>query len=283
MSQEEKAEAYIVQAGNKLKSFWMTAAKYEEASEFYVKAANLYKVAKKWGEAGKAFLKSADCQIKAQSKHEAATNYVEAANCFKKVDVPESINCLKLAIEIYLDMGRFPIAAKHHKDIAEQYEGESNLEEAIKHFTTAAEYYASEEAGSSANQCLLKVAQFAAQLEKYDLAIEKFEQVAQASIDNTLLKWSVKEYLLKAGFCHLATTDIITARRALEKYQEMDVTFGSTRECIFLKNLTDAYENGDIDAFTNVVVEYDRLSPLDNWKTSILLRIKKSIGDVSII
>jgi alpha-soluble NSF attachment protein len=283
MSQEEKAEAYIVQAGNKLKSFWMTAAKYEEASEFYVKAANLYKVAKKWGEAGKAFLKSADCQIKAQSKHEAATNYVEAANCFKKVDVPESINCLKLAIEIYLDMGRFPIAAKHHKDIAEQYEGESNLEEAIKHYTTAAEYYNTEEVNSSANQCLLKVAQFAAQLEKYELAIEKFEQVAQASIDNTLLKWSVKEYLLKAGLCHLATTDVVTARRALEKYQEMDVTFGSTRECTFLKNLTDAYENGDIDAFTNVVVEYDRLSPLDNWKTSILLRIKNSIGEVSII
>jgi len=283
MSNEEKAEAFIVQATNKLKSFWMTSSKYEEASELYVKAANLFKVAKKWGEAGKAFLKSADCQIKAQSKHEAATNYVDASNCFKKVDVPESINCLKLAIEIYLDMGRFPIAAKHHKDIAEQYEGESNLEEAIKHYTTAAEYYNTEEVNSSANQCLLKVAQFAAQLEKYELAIEKFEQVAQASIDNTLLKWSVKEYLLKAGLCHLATTDIITARRALEKYQEMDVTFGSTRECIFLKNLTDAYENGDIDAFTNVVVEYDRLSPLDNWKTSILLRIKKSIGDVSII
>jgi len=84
MSNEEKAEAFIVQAANKLKSFWMTSTKYEEASELYVKAANLYKVAKKWGEAGKAFLKSADCQIKAQSKHEAATNYVDASNCFKK-------------------------------------------------------------------------------------------------------------------------------------------------------------------------------------------------------
>jgi len=261
----------------------MTPSKYEEASEMYVKAANLYKVAKKWGEAGRSFLKSADCQIKAQSKHEAATNYVEAANCFKKVEVPEAINCLKLSIEIYLDMGRFPIAAKHHKDIAELYESETNLDEAIKHNTTAAEYYASEEAGSSANQCLLKVAQFAAQLEKYDLATEQFEKVAQASIDNALLKWSVKEYLLKAGLCHLASTDVINTRRALEKYQEMDVTFSSTRECKFLKDLADAYENSDVDAFTNIVVAYDSLSPLDNWKTSILLRIKNAIGEVSII
>jgi len=282
MSQEEKAEALLLQADKKLKSFWPSSSKFEEASEMYVIAANLYKVAKKWGEAGKAFLRSADCQIKAQSKHEAATNYVDAANCFKKVDVPESINCLKLAIEIYLDMGRFPMAAKYHKDIAEQYEGDSNLDEAIKHYTTAAEYYASEEAGSSANQCLLKVAQFASQLEKYELAIEKFEAVAQASVENSLVKWSVKEYLLKAGLCHLASTDLINARRALEKYQEMDVTFSSTRECKLLKDLSDAYENADTDAFTNVIVDYDRLSPLDNWKTAILLRIKNSISGGSI-
>jgi hypothetical protein len=56
---------------------------------------------------------------------------------------------------------------------------------------------------SSSNQMLLKVAQFAAQTEKYDKAIEIYETVAKKSIDNSLLKWSVKEYFLKAGLCHL--------------------------------------------------------------------------------
>jgi alpha-soluble NSF attachment protein len=285
MSQEAEANALMLQAAGTLTSFfswWRPSnSTYEAASEKYVKAANLYKVAKKWGEAGKAFLKSADCQIKAQNKHEAASNYVDASNCFKKVDTPEAINCLKLSIDIFLDMGRFSVAAKHHKEIAELYENEANLDESIKHYTTAAEYFASEEATSSVNQCFLKVAQFGAQLERYDLAIEKFEQVAQASIENTLLKYSVKEYLLKSGLCHLATTDVIGARRALEKYQEMDVTFSSTRECKFLKDITDAYENSEVEAFTNAVVEFDRLSPLDNWKTSILLRIKNALNGES--
>lgn len=55
------------------------------------------------------------------------------------------------------------------------------------------------------NKCLLKVAYLAAQLEKYELAIEKFEEVATASVDNQLTKWSLKEYFLKAGLCHLCT------------------------------------------------------------------------------
>lgn len=58
---------------------------------------------------------------------------------------------------------------------------------------------------SLAHKCLLKVATFAAQLGMYDKAIEKFEEVASASLDNQLMKWSLKEYFLKAGLCHLAT------------------------------------------------------------------------------
>lgn len=53
------------------------------------------------------------------------------------------------------------------------------------------------------NKCLLKVAHFAAQLEQYDKAIENLESVATSSIDNSLTKWSIKEYFLKAGLCHL--------------------------------------------------------------------------------
>lgn len=52
---------------------------------------------------------------------------------------------------------------------------------------------------------MLKVATFAAQLGQYDKAIDKFELVASASLDNQLMKWSLKEYFLKAGLCHIAS------------------------------------------------------------------------------
>ena len=39
----------------------------------------------------------------------------------------------------------------------------------------------------------------------------------------------------------------------------------------------EAMENGDRELFTQVVTDFDRLSRLDQWKTSILLRVKNAI------
>lgn len=36
------------------------------------------------------------------------------------------MSCLLKAIEIYTDMGRFTMAAKHHQSIAEMYEADAN-------------------------------------------------------------------------------------------------------------------------------------------------------------
>lgn len=90
----------------------------------------------------------------------------------------EAISCLVKAIEIYTDMGRFTMAAKHHQSIAEIYESEAvDLDRAVHHYEQAADYFRGEESNSSANKCLLKVAQYAAQLENYDKAIQIYEQV----------------------------------------------------------------------------------------------------------
>ena len=56
-----------------------------------------------------------------------------------------------------------------------------------------------------------------------------------------------------------------------------DASFASTREGKFLHEILEAVEAYDVEAFTNAVVEYDSITKLDAWKTSILLKIKKSI------
>lgn len=108
-------------------------------------------------------------------------------------------------MDIYTDRGRFHPAATHQKAIAEIYETDlTDLENALAAYQKAADWYSSEDSKAMTNNCLLKVATFAAQLEQYPEAIEKFEAVAEASVDNNLTKWSVREYLLKGGLCHLA-------------------------------------------------------------------------------
>ena len=47
------------------------------------------------------------------------------------------------------------------------------------------------------------MAQFSAEMERYDPAIQIYEDVAHRSMDNNLLKFSAKGYLLNAGICRL--------------------------------------------------------------------------------
>ncbi|CAG8559036.1 8132_t:CDS:2 [Ambispora leptoticha] len=278
---EREAQLILAKADKKATTFgWFGGNKFEEAAELYNKAANSFKLAKRWKEAGDAFVKAANMQLQLNERDEAATTFINASKCYKKCSFEDAITSLKQAIEILTDRGRFQAAAGHQKDIAQIYESDLvDLEKAMHSYEIAADWYAGEESTALANNCWLKVATFAATLEQYDKAIEKFEQVANANLDNNLTKWSLKDYFLKAGLCHIANGDHIGAHRAIQRYCEMDVTFNTTRECQFLQSILEAVEGGDVENFTNKVLEFDQLTKLDNWKTTILLRIKKSIQE----
>ncbi|XP_010153684.1 PREDICTED: beta-soluble NSF attachment protein, partial [Eurypyga helias] len=263
----------------------------EEACEMYTRAANMFKIAKNWSAAGNAFCQAAKLHMQLQSKHDSATSFVDAGNAYKKADPQEAINCLNAAIDIYTDMGRFTIAAKHHITIAEIYEAELVDIEKGQHLPFPPGTPAACQAGRparekllgkavaarcSANKCLLKVAAYAAQLEQYQKAIEIYEQVGTNTMDNPLLKYSAKEYFFKAALCHFIV-DELNAKLALEKYEEMFPAFTDSRECKLLKKLLEAHEEQNSEAYTEAVKEFDSISRLDQWLTTMLLRIKKSI------
>ncbi|PNF40615.1 Alpha-soluble NSF attachment protein [Cryptotermes secundus] len=283
---EQKAMQLMAEAEKKLNSLigffgslFGGSSKVEEAMECYQRAANMFKMAKKWGAAGNAFCEAASLHAKAGNKHDAATNYVDAANCFKKSDPNEAVNSLLKVIEIYTDMGRFTMVAKHHQSIAELYETEAvDLDRAVQHYEQAADYFKGEESNSSANKCMLKVAQYAAQLENYDKAIQIYEQVAFSSLESSLLKYSCKGYFFRAALCHLCV-DVLNAQHALEHYQELYPAFQDSREYKLLRVLIDHMEEQNVDGFTEAVKDYDSISRLDQWYTTILLRIKKRVED----
>ena len=101
----------------------------------------------------------------------------------------------------------------------------------------AADLFSGEEQTSEANKCRLKVsislhptkklllikalrhacssvplqvAQFSSELGKYTEAIAIYEDVAKRCVDNNLLKYSAKGYLLNAGICHLCGKPFIS-------------------------------------------------------------------------
>uniref|UniRef100_A0A673MPK2 Alpha-soluble NSF attachment protein-like n=1 Tax=Sinocyclocheilus rhinocerous TaxID=307959 RepID=A0A673MPK2_9TELE len=244
---EKEAMAIMAEADKKMKtshsvfgSFFGSSSKVEEACDLYVRAANMFKMAKNWSEA---------------------------------------ISCFCQAIDIYTDMGRFNIAAKHHISIAEIYESELlDIDKAVAHYEHAADYYKGEESTSAANKCLLKVATYAAQMEQYQKATEIFEQIGTYSMDTTLLKYGAKDHFFKAALCHFCV-DMLNCKLAVQKYEEMYPAFSDARECKLLKKLLDAHEEQNIDAYADAVREFDSITRLDQWQTTMLLRIKKTIQD----
>lgn len=89
------------------------------------------------------------------------------------------------------------------------------------------------------------------------------------------MRFSVKDYLLRAGVCHLAY-DIIGAKRALESYRELDPGFAQTKEHQLLIDCSAAVEAGDSEMFQEKLYRYDQLSPLNSWFTTMLLRYVSS-------
>ncbi|KAE8700044.1 Alpha-soluble NSF attachment protein [Hibiscus syriacus] len=241
--QSAKGEEFEKNAENKLNSWNFFGSKYEDAADLFEKAANFFKLAKSWDRAGSIYVKLANCHLKLESQHEAAQAYAQ-------------YGC---------------------KEIAELYETEQNIEQAMDYYEKAADFFQSEEVSTSANQCKQKIAQFAAQIEQYQKAIEIYEDIARQEVTNNLLKYGVKGHLLNAGICQLCKGDVVAITNALERYQDLDQTFSGTRECRLLTDIASAMDEEDITKFTDALKEFDSMTPLDSWKTTLLLRVKEKL------
>lgn len=93
------------------------------------------------------------------------------------------------------------------------------------------------------------------------------------------MRYSVKDYFLKAGICHLATGDSVAMQRALEKYREMDPQFATQREHMLLVDLSEAVEAKSQEQFTDKLFQFDQISKLDKWKATVLVRVKDTIEE----
>jgi len=282
MSSTEQAHSLLKQAEKRLNGGFMSnlfssSSKYEDASELYEKAAIQFKLSKNWSEAAETYEKLTEMYQHIGSNHEVAMNFVESGNCYKKIDLNKAIEMFKKAAKKFSEIGRLSIAAKHLKEVGDMLEKEKRLEESLEAFTAAADLYMGENTESTANQCKLRVASIAGQLERYDMAIETFEDCAKHAAENNLLKYSAKGYLLNAGICRLCAADPVGVLNACQRYGDIDPTFPNSREEQLLKDLANASEAGDQDAFANALGQFDDISRLDSWKTTILLRAKKKI------
>ena len=131
---------------------------------------------------------------------------------------------------MYTDMGRLGMAARQLREIAEVLEKEDSRDESALFYEQAADLFATDNSTAEANKCLLKVAQFSAEAENFPKAIDIYEAVAKAAVDNNLLRFSAKGHLLHAALCALCSMDAGAVQDRLERYRDLDLNWDGSRE-----------------------------------------------------
>ena len=306
-AQRGKGDTFLQEGQSILKkSTWFassTEQKYEDAAEAFTKAANAYKVGGWNDEAGAAYKRAAELyKEKLKSLGEASKCLSDAGACLKKSNPAEAVGCYRSAVTLLCDAGRLNQAAKLSKEIAEIYETDgAHAEEvagdtegggsggggnnaaivaAIASYQQSAELFEMEQAKSQASACLQKVAELSSgALDPPELlrAAEIYESLGRQCLESNLLKYNAKTHFLNAILSHLANSDSIGASQAMARFDSLDYTFADAREGKFAKQLVECVESFDPEGFATACFEYDRISKLDPWKTSMLLRVKRSI------
>ena len=273
-------QAKAAMAGGKTRFFFFTdKPDYQEASDLFNRAGNLFKTVKAWRESGDAFFEAAKCDKLNGEPEEAARRLISAASCFKKVEPTRAIEALCEAITVFLHAGRFHLAASHEKEVAEIYESLDDFKNAMDFYARASERYSAEDSKATALSCQLKAGNLAAVVGEYGRAAGIFEEIIKAWAGDDLKRYSMKDYFTRHGLCMLCSGDLVGARREIAGYPSVDHNITTTSEYKLLMGVLEALEENDLERFDEEVGNFNSVGLLDDWRTKMLLRLKKTITD----
>mmetsp|Transcript_27169 Transcript_27169/g.31337 ORF Transcript_27169/g.31337 Transcript_27169/m.31337 type:complete len:282 (-) Transcript_27169:56-901(-) len=259
---------------------------FDGGYEYYLKAAAQYKLDKNYERAGESFMRAGDCATKLKNSAEACQAYTDAATAYKKTDLKKASVMLQIAIQINLESNRLQSAARLEKDFADALEGDNQLEEAVEHYRKALQYFEAEDQAVSANTCLVKIANIKGQMDKFEECIELYEELGNKAV-NGPLKHQAKEFFTRAMLCRMAlvendnrTEKSAECAEALDTYETIDMYLRNTREAEFLHMCVEAVESQDVEKMELAVSLLAELRMLDDWKTHVLLIVKKNMEGI---
>jgi alpha-soluble NSF attachment protein len=271
--------------------------RYEEAFNYYKAAANAYKLSDDYSDSGDCYLKASECagvMDENVASVDAVNMIIEAANVYRRVDITKAIDSFGKAIQIYLDTARIGQAARYQKEVAEIFEQDGNMEAALESYETAANLYSKDNKKSNAKDCNLKVATMCSTaacalandksdptnatkaVEQFQRAAQIFESIGKESLESKLGAFSAKGYFFQALLCTMALGDEVAIEQKLTNFKNSDHTFPNSRECQFVEKLVSCFQSMSVEDFATAAAEFDRITPLDPWKTSVLLCVKNA-------
>lgn len=274
-SNESRALEHIAKAQKLMKKSFFSSADPSGASEFYEKAANLYKLDKAWEKAGQTLEKMAECDEAAGNSFASARQFQGAALCYKNGALPEkAIEALKKAVSRFIEDGKFSQAGNAMKEMSEQEMAAGDAEGAFASISTAIEYLETAGTPAVAHQLKGKAADLAMAGSKWNEAAEFFEDISR----NVTIASSAIDPLFKATLCILQSGDTVAASKALDRFIAQSPEFMRSPEFALVDSLITALETTDREAFNNAIQTYETKSrKLDPIKRNMVAKIASAL------
>lgn len=283
MATINQADNYVKSANdyiNKWSFFLTKRERYEKAVDLLNKSAPIYKVNNQMGKAIDCYCKIHDLCLEIDSKYEACQALEGIGKIYKKYDNEKAIYIYERIVKILIPMNKLSHAAKLLDELAMSLQ-ENNVEQhsdkILDLYFQAKRLYLSDHKTYQANKIMLKIADLLMSTKKYDKASDIFENMAK--IDLITNEWSSKKWFFKALLCRLVFNDANEVLKKCSEYTNLCPLLHKSKELEFLQNIIQTLNESDIDKFTDICTKYDRTTSLEDVMVTILLDIKKRMGN----
>ena len=251
--------------------------RYQESSNLYYKAGDIYKSSHQWYNAGFCYENSS--LMKEKIKESPLSSLEQAYYCFEKTGIgTDSIRIFdKINLLLEKDEKFFQIG-KNYENLAIKRENKEKYDLAIEYYLQAVNYY--EKDGKHKNlktKILIKLTELMI-LQNHPQAKEQvppmLEDIGNNYLKNIMTKYQAKDYFGKAILTRIYFDDNIEeAKEYMNKYKKKDKTFEESNIYIFCSDIILCIENGENEKLDSTVKNYKNIYDLDEYMSFILKRI----------
>ncbi|CAF1526961.1 unnamed protein product [Rotaria magnacalcarata] len=253
----------------------------DDARELFIQAGNAAKAEGDYPISVEGYKRALDLSTE---DFEKAQMYEAIASSYKMFDLPQAVSPLTRAAELNMSQGKWTMASQILEKISELYEQMNDYENMIKCLREAYRFLKQEGQKASANRVQKKIAETLVVQHQFIEAQQEFEEMAQKAKDDAMLKFSAKDFWLKATMCALCI-DVENASTALNRYLNDNPLFEErSLEVQLLRQLIADVEEQNKESFLK---HYDDTS-LSTLRTDRIFRSmiddigKKINGDVDL-
>jgi len=279
---EQISKADKLQNNNK-KHFWYDASKKQEALEIFKGVYTKLLIQRDYKRCAETAVKMAELYDYCDDRFYANDSYKKAADCYlKDGQIDKSAETYLYTISRFEEDGKLSSAARSCEELALVYHNNNKLKQAINIYKKSSDFYEADGRILNSLKLLKVVANIYIELGEFEEARNIYKKIISVpdasqnklSFDDNLYMLSLCEFYLFSKCNNIKELELL-----LDTYVNISPSFETCREYSLINKCIGAFINGNIDDFTEALVNYDCVKKLSDTQVNVYNEIKNILLD----